>query len=128
MSYCVNCGVKLAKSEKKCPLCNTKIINPNIVKEEYVPAYASQIEKFNSINIKFIAKLSITVFLLLAAITMLCDLIITKSISWSLYVLFAIVYIITHFIFAFSKNIYFSFFLLLISTESLLFLIAYLNK
>ena len=29
MSYCVNCGVKLEQSLKKCPLCHTPIINPN---------------------------------------------------------------------------------------------------
>ncbi len=29
MSYCVECGVKLAESEKVCPLCNTRVINPN---------------------------------------------------------------------------------------------------
>ena len=35
MSYCVNCGVKLKNSEKKCPLCNTKVINPNKIDSEY---------------------------------------------------------------------------------------------
>lgn len=29
MSYCVNCGVELEKSIKKCPMCNTPVINPN---------------------------------------------------------------------------------------------------
>lgn len=29
MSYCVNCGVELETSIKKCPLCNTIVINPN---------------------------------------------------------------------------------------------------
>ena len=29
MSYCVNCGVELEPSLKKCPLCNTPVINPN---------------------------------------------------------------------------------------------------
>ncbi len=29
MSYCVNCGVELETSLKKCPLCNTPVINPN---------------------------------------------------------------------------------------------------
>ena len=29
MSYCVNCGVELEKSIRKCPLCNTPVINPN---------------------------------------------------------------------------------------------------
>lgn len=28
MSYCVNCGVELAPSEKSCPLCGTEVINP----------------------------------------------------------------------------------------------------
>ena len=28
MSYCVNCGVELEKSIKKCPLCQTPVINP----------------------------------------------------------------------------------------------------
>ena len=28
MAYCVNCGVELQKGIKKCPLCNTEIINP----------------------------------------------------------------------------------------------------
>ncbi len=29
MSYCVNCGVELDKSAKKCALCGTAVINPN---------------------------------------------------------------------------------------------------
>ena len=29
MSYCVQCGVKLEQSLKKCPLCHTPVINPN---------------------------------------------------------------------------------------------------
>lgn len=29
MSYCVNCGVELDSSIKKCPLCQTPVINPN---------------------------------------------------------------------------------------------------
>lgn len=28
MSYCVNCGVELGKSEKKCPLCGVVVVNP----------------------------------------------------------------------------------------------------
>lgn len=31
MSYCVNCGVELDASAKKCALCSTPVINPNIV-------------------------------------------------------------------------------------------------
>lgn len=31
MSYCVNCGVKLDASLKHCPLCETPVINPNLL-------------------------------------------------------------------------------------------------
>ena len=29
MSYCVNCGVELDKTRASCPLCHTKVYNPN---------------------------------------------------------------------------------------------------
>ncbi len=29
MSYCVHCGVELAPSEEKCPLCKTPVMDPN---------------------------------------------------------------------------------------------------
>ena len=31
MSYCVNCGVELTESANSCPLCDTPVINPNIL-------------------------------------------------------------------------------------------------
>lgn len=34
MSYCVNCGVELDSAAKKCALCETPVINPNIKYEE----------------------------------------------------------------------------------------------
>lgn len=33
MSYCVNCGVELHATAKKCPLCNTPVYNPNVIQE-----------------------------------------------------------------------------------------------
>lgn len=128
MSYCVNCGVKLAKSENVCPLCNTKVINPNKLKEEYIPAYSNKIEKIKTINYKFLAKLIILILLTIALITVLCDLIITKSISWSIYVVCAILHLSSYLIFAFKKSIYISYAVIFITTELLLFVIAYLNN
>ena len=32
--YCVNCGVKLADSEKKCPLCGVRVYHPELKQEE----------------------------------------------------------------------------------------------
>lgn len=49
MSYCVNCGVELETSLKACPLCNTPVINPNLVEEEKdkspFPKEKGQVEK-----------------------------------------------------------------------------------
>lgn len=49
MSYCVNCGVKLESSTKKCPLCNTPVINPNELEKEILanpfPKDKGQLEK-----------------------------------------------------------------------------------
>lgn len=128
MSYCVNCGVRLAKSEHTCPLCNTKVINPNKIKEEYVPAYSSQIEKFKTINYKFLSKLIVLVLLSLGLITIVCDLIITSRISWSIYAMSALLVLSSLFTFPFVKNIYITFSITLITTELLLFVIAYLNN
>lgn len=33
MSYCVNCGVELDASARKCALCNTPVLNPNVLEQ-----------------------------------------------------------------------------------------------
>ena len=53
MSYCVNCGVKLKQSEKVCPLCNTMVINPNNLNNDFIPVYSQVVEKHKEINKKF---------------------------------------------------------------------------
>ncbi|MBO5253526.1 MAG: hypothetical protein J6C51_06260 [Clostridia bacterium] len=37
--YCVNCGVKLADSEQKCPLCSTAVYHPDIERTQGKPLY-----------------------------------------------------------------------------------------
>lgn len=37
--YCINCGVKLADTEKVCPLCNTTVYHPDLVRENVRPLY-----------------------------------------------------------------------------------------
>ena len=37
--YCVKCGVKLADTEKQCPLCGTVAFHPDIVREEVASLY-----------------------------------------------------------------------------------------
>ena len=62
MSYCVNCGVELDASAKKCALCDTPIYNPREEKKEdvqtpfsHIPVIPKEIKtKFTALVISFI--------------------------------------------------------------------------
>ena len=65
--YCIKCGVELAESEKKCPLCNTKVYHPDIEIEDVpgpYPEFHSESERVNRAGVLFI----ITMFFALAFI------------------------------------------------------------
>lgn len=128
MSYCVNCGVKLSKSEKKCPLCKTRVINPNKLTNDYEPAYPTKVEKFKKINIKFVSKLIMMLLLLISLTMALCDFIINKEISWSIYVVASMLFLGSHLSYLMSYNIYIPHTICFISTELYIFVIAYLNN
>ncbi|MBQ3021476.1 MAG: hypothetical protein IJD92_04570 [Bacilli bacterium] len=128
MSYCVNCGVKLAKSEKKCPLCNTKVINPNLKDEVSYSVYSNQIEKFKSVDFKFLVKICYFVLFVLALVTVLCNIIITHSVTWSIYVVFSIICFGSLLSYLNFKSVYISHTLAFVGIELLLFVIAYLNS
>lgn len=127
MSYCVNCGVKLAPSEKKCPLCNTIVYNPNNLVDKYQSSYSDKIEKFKSLNYRFIVKLSIVILFILGFISIICDLLISKNITWSIYVICSILYLSCHLSFITKKTILIPMILELLGSELFLFIIAYLN-
>ncbi len=57
MSYCVNCGVELDKSARKCVLCNTPVYNPNEKTEltASTPFAQTPIEIGSGVKRKFIA-------------------------------------------------------------------------
>ena len=56
--YCIKCGVELADSEKKCPLCGTVVFNPELSRPDGEPQYprmpAAQPEKVNHSGIMFV--------------------------------------------------------------------------
>ena len=88
MSYCVNCGVELAPSEKKCPLCDTLVINPNSPWTE--PAhrpYSKHIELLmNQIDRRYGATLA-TLFLMIPIIlSIISNILFDHQLSWSGYV------------------------------------------
>lgn len=89
MSYCVQCGVKLADYHKACPLCNTTVINPNVseftLNKDY-PQYRTRHKNEKNASNKMFTAILLTVLLAIYSIIVLfLDLFITKGISWSLY-------------------------------------------
>lgn len=128
MSYCVNCGVKLKESEKVCPLCNTKVINPNNLKTEFTPAYSQNIEKTKKVNKKYLCFLITIILMGVTIITVLCNLIFTGNITWSIYVVASILFLNSKLSFVLFKNKFFPLFIDLLTTETLIYVIAYLNN
>ena len=83
--YCIKCGVKLAETEKKCPLCNTAVCHPDFTefKEPLYPK--NKLPKGNS-NSKFICGAVIILFLIPLAVCLFADLFSGGGIDWFGYV------------------------------------------
>lgn len=87
MSYCVHCGVKLASYEKTCPLCGTPVIDPNAETGKDIPRFVDQIDMSDrNLNRHFVFGLLTSLLILPAIITIIVDLCINHSLSWSLLV------------------------------------------
>lgn len=89
MSYCVNCGVELAPSEPKCPLCGTPVIHPDRpwqAPEERL--YPERLETTaGHVNRRYGAHLASIALLMPVAVCMLVDFLTTMHITWSFYVM-----------------------------------------
>lgn len=88
--YCVKCGVELADSEKQCPLCGTVAFHPQLERPQAEPPYPrgnAAPKKVNPFGALFIVS---GLFLLPIAITLLCDLSINGTVSWSGYAIGAL--------------------------------------
>lgn len=85
--YCINCGVKLAETEKICPLCETAVYHPEIKLETAEPLYPADrfpAQRPRSLAVPIILS---TVFLMPILITLLCDLQINGIVTWSGFVM-----------------------------------------
>lgn len=128
MSYCVNCGVKLKQSERVCPLCNTKVINPCNLKDDFIPAYSQTVEKNKIINKIYLCKLITAILLFSILITVLCDIVFSGTITWSIYVIVSLVFLNSKLSFILIKNKFIPLLVDLITTETLIYVVAYLNN
>lgn len=100
MSYCVNCGVELSSGAEKCPLCDTKVINPNGNKDDkqpdpLYPPYGQHTGQ--QISRKSVVALLSLIALLPVSISIVCNISINGAVTWSGFVIAAIalVYIVT---------------------------------
>lgn len=85
--YCANCGVKLAETEKVCPLCGIVAYHPDIQRKESEPLYPSQKYPEKRVTPKGAKIIVTTLFLLPILITLLCDLQLHDRVTWSGYVI-----------------------------------------
>lgn len=89
MSYCVNCGVELDASAKKCALCSTAVINPNIKQEaEEAPSpFSSEMHIPEEVKTRFVTSMISVIMLIPNIVCFLMNMIIFKDSFWSLYVM-----------------------------------------
>ncbi len=88
MSYCVNCGVELAPSEKKCPLCGTTVINPTKpwVEPEHRP-FPQRVEYvLTRSQRRFVAGVVSLMLLVPILVCLIGNYFSTGSITWAFYV------------------------------------------
>lgn len=85
--YCINCGVELADSEKKCPLCGLTVYHPELPLPEgdarTFPRNGKPAEKVSRKGVLFVVTI---LFLIPILLVMVCDLTINSYITWSGYV------------------------------------------
>jgi len=88
MSYCVNCGVELAASEKCCPLCSVVVMNPAKpwVEPQYRP-YPNRVDKvIKQVNRRYWVGLASLILLIPALVTLVTNIFASGRITWSAYV------------------------------------------
>ena len=95
--YCANCGVKLADTEQRCPLCGTVAYHPDIERPEVHPLYPQDFIPKRELTRTTTHIIILTLFLIPIFVTLYCDFYINSTITWSAYVAMSIItlYIMT---------------------------------
>lgn len=86
MSYCVNCGVELAASERRCPLCGVEVINPASPFDDTAESpFPERRETVAHRQVRIITAKVLSLLLAIPFISVLiADLIEDGALSWSL--------------------------------------------
>jgi len=88
MSYCVNCGVELERSIKKCPLCGVPVINPleQEVSCEPTDAFPTARDELKKKDRTFWIGFFSLLYLVPVVTCVICNLLYNKGLTWSIYV------------------------------------------
>lgn len=89
--YCIKCGVELADSEKSCPLCGTLVFHPHLPipnGEKPYPTDRQPPQQVSPLGAQFILTM---LFIAGLVIPTLCDLQVNGGMTWSGYVMGALV-------------------------------------
>ena len=87
MSYCVNCGVELERSLKKCPLCGVAVLNP-LEKDapEETPAFPQSRDELKKKDRTFWVGFFSIVYLVPIVTCVVCNLLFNPHSPWSAFV------------------------------------------
>lgn len=88
--YCIKCGVKLAESEHVCPLCGTKVFHPDFKRKENEYTYPKNEYPAQEMHPLGFPIFATACFLIPIIITLACDLRFSLAITWSGYVVGAL--------------------------------------
>ena len=94
--YCIKCGVHLADTEKKCPLCNTVVYHPELPQAVAEPLYpAGKMPKYSA-GRPFLCGAFLIIFMIPLVLTFLSDIQSDGKLDWFGYVLggLALIYLI----------------------------------
>ena len=83
--FCIKCGVELAASEAKCPLCGTVVYHPDIPREEARPTFPPNAQPKLRVNRKGALLITTAIYLMLILQLLIYDLSLFESLTWSLY-------------------------------------------
>lgn len=89
--YCVKCGVKLADTEKLCPLCGTAVFHPEIHRDAGAAMYPNGKQPKSPARSVWPLIIFSAAFLLPIFIVLLCDLQLNGELTWAGYVVGALI-------------------------------------
>ena len=88
MSYCVNCGVELDKTRSSCPLCHTKVYNPNQPVDTTSPTpYPKNVGRSEHVDSGELLSLLTIVLVTAGVVCGLLNLLVFTRTRWSLYII-----------------------------------------